>query len=286
MPLFAQLSETVTIQEISGQRLFNIENNSALRSDRGWKSYDQEFLHIVIDRFDPPAPALASSYPDSRQKFDQKVSSLTIPIQVVSHHQRLTLSSNSTPPYIARTKTPCVHQSTFRAPKHLVCTKAPCTHQSTSIDIHSSSSDRAPDSSEDLESFTLICHMTFAYSSTSGICLPNIYDIFLRQKKSEAVNDVQMKSPPRVTTNVMHNDKTPAGITSTMPQFAQETVDDVLVSSITNNFSPLHQTLLQLIESPGANLSPKTYNFLQQLFTFMTIQLQNQTLSGPVSGVW
>ena len=106
-----------------------------------------------------------------------------------------------------------------------------------------------------------------------------------------------MKSPPRVTTNVMHNDKTPAGITSTMPQFAQETVDDVLVSSITNNFSPLHQTLVQLIESPGANLSPKTYNFLQQLFTFMTIQLQNQTVwprhclvqclvSGKWSGAW
>ena len=81
--------------------------------------------------------------------------------------------------------------------------------------------------------------MIFAYSSTSGICLPNIYDIFLRQKKSEAVDDVQMKSPPRVTTNVMHNAKTPAGITSTMPQFAQETVDDVLPTIFYNNYSRL-----------------------------------------------
>ena len=43
--------------------------------------------------------------PDTRQKGDQKVSSLTIPIQVVSHHWCLTLSSDSPPaPYVS-----CAH---------------------------------------------------------------------------------------------------------------------------------------------------------------------------------
>ena len=262
MPLFAQLSETVTIQEISGQRLF-----------QHWKQFCikiRSWLEIVWSRVSPYcywpvwSTGTCTCIIISRQQTEVR------PKSVIAHNSDPSSFTSPLPHPVIKLNTTihCAHQSTFRAPKHLVCTKAPCTHQSTSIDIHSSSSDRAPDSSEDLESFTLICHMTFAYSSTSGICLPNIYDICVRQKIRSCqwcANEITIMLFIR-----MQNSKTPAGITSTMPQFAQETVDDVLVWPITNNFSPLHQTLVQLIESPGANLSPKTYNFLQQLFTFMT----------------
>ena len=88
--------------------------------------------------------------------------------------------------------------------------------------------------------------MTFAYSSTSKICLTNIWH-FLVGGKSDISNDVgKWYHQPRVTTRPftrMHN---------------------LLLATI------VHLTLVHLIESPEASLSPK-------VFTCMTIRL-HQTL--------
>ena len=149
-----------------------------------------------VDHDDLPLASPADRPPTNQTEGGQKVWSVTIPIQVVSHHRRL--------PYLSST-IHCVHY---------------CLHQIFTLFFWITS----PGSCDDLESFSWREVRYLSY--------------FLDNGNSE--NYVKLKGPP--SKSHIHQ-------CQQYKHFAQDTIEGALVLPITDNVSPLHQTLVQLIES-------------------------------------
>ena len=149
-----------------------------------------------VDHDDLPLASPADRPPTNQTEGGQKVWSVTIPIQVVSHHRRL--------PYLSST-IHCVHY---------------CLLQIFTLFFWITS----PGSCDDLESFNWREVRYLSY--------------FLDNGNSE--NYMKLKGPP--SKSHIHQ-------CQQYKHFAQDTIEGALVLPITDNVSPLHQTLVQLIES-------------------------------------